>query len=89
MTWTPERHAEHKRTLAMLTRCVGNADGLAMAQQAAQRVAIVVPGVRFFRHPVLCSFSIGYAGPSLEWSACETERGSRGCTCGAFALEWR
>lgn len=26
MTWTPERHAEYKRTLAMLKRCAGNGD---------------------------------------------------------------
>ena len=100
MTWTPERHAEHKRTLAMLTRCAGNADGAKGRPGTGEaRQTKVVPwrSGRFVHElaaqrpnvwPGIVGGIITPSGSAIS-SRCFTDAPALSCTCGAFALEWR
>ena len=100
MTWTPERYAEHKRTLSMLTRCAGNADGAKGRPgtgEARRTMTVPYRSGRFVheldaRRPILWSELVGgiiTASGSAISSRCFTDAPARSCTCGAFALEWR
>ena len=95
MSWTAERHAEHKRTLDMLTRCAGNADGAKgrPGTGEARRTMVVPYRSRSFEHEI-----VGWLNPwpglvttavSVSTTRCYTLAPARSCSCGAFALEWR
>ena len=93
MTWTPKRHAEHLRTLAMLTRCAGNADGAKDRPGTgnARRTLCVPHRSGRFDHyltPPALPFW-GWLSLEVEHEHCVTYAPARSCSCGAFDLEWR
>ena len=95
MTWTADRHTEHLRTLAMLTRCAGNADGAKGRPGTGEaRQTMVVPyRSRRFLHEIINADTtvwdhlVVLSEERIE--RCFTDAPARSCTCGAYALEWQ
>ena len=87
MTWTPSRHAEHKRTLAMLKRCAGNGDeGPIGFRETANLIPVgwTRPG-----HAVVSSTMNEFIHRFDAFSNCRTLRPEPRCSCGLLTLEWR